>query len=215
MLAALMAVREGQFADMASGWRRTSIRLGGQDFRVPSLRRTDDFPDLRIKLLHLHGSLTYWTAVKVDKFVKLNTSMLRDNDIFGSNRRRKTKLRPVIVLANQRDKRGAVGEYPFALAYEVFRKSLERSLRWLIVGYSFRDEVINEMLREVFSTDDGLVNVLVVTKGDGPSRSEVETAFGWNKDADGSSASWLSFFREGAESLMSSDEWETFRNLRP
>ena len=213
MLAALMAVREGQFADMAHGGRRTSITLGGQNYRVPVLRRTDDFPNKRIKLLHLHGSLTYWTAAKVDKFVKLNTSMLRENDIFGSIRQRTTKLRPVIVLANQKDKRGAVGRYPFALAYEVFKKSLERSTRWLIVGYSFRDEVINEMLRDVFVADDGLVNVLVVTKGEGLSRSEVETALGWDEETDGNSVSWLSFFRDGAESLMSSDEWDTFRNL--
>lgn len=214
MLAALMAVREGQFADMASGWGRTSIRLGGGTYRVPVLRRTDDFPhNKRIKLLHLHGSLTFWTAMKVDRFVKLKTSMLRENDIFGSIRRRKTKLRPVIVLANQRDKRGAISEYPFSLAYDVFRKSLERSTRWLIVGYSFRDEVINEMLGEIFGADDGLVRVLVVTKGASPSRGDVENAFGWDEESDGDSASWLEFFRDGAEELVSSNEWETFRSL--
>jgi hypothetical protein len=47
----------------------------------------------------------------------------------------------------------SVGKYPFALAYDVFRSSLERSSRWLVVGYSFRDEVIIETLREVFSTE--------------------------------------------------------------
>jgi hypothetical protein len=87
----------------------------------------------------------------------------------------------------------SVGKYPFALAYDVFRSSLERSSRWLVVGYSFRDEVIIETLREVFSTDDGSVNVLVVTNRNGPSRSEVETAFGWDEDTEGSSRSWLSF----------------------
>jgi hypothetical protein len=107
----------------------------------------------------------------------------------------------------------SVGKYSFALAHKVFRSSLESSSRWLVVGYSLRDEVINEMLREVFSTDHGSVNVLVVTKGNGPSRSEVETAFGWDETTEGSSTSWLSFFREGAESLMSSHKWETSRNL--
>ncbi|WXF90867.1 hypothetical protein WDV91_16450 [Curtobacterium flaccumfaciens pv. flaccumfaciens] len=141
-------------------------------------------------------------------FAKLDTSFLRNYDQWDAVRKQDTDVRPVVVLANQRDKATSVSEYPFSLAYEMYKRGLSRADKWLIVGYSFRDDPINAALREEFIGRSEKPDVLVVTHGSYPTRREIKRAFGWG--AEDGKASWLTVARDGANDLMDSDEWETF-----
>ena len=213
LLSALLAVcPTSDMCDMGHGWKRVSLisTEGDQKVEVPALRKlSSDFPDKRVTLLHLHGSLTYWSDIDQTVFAKLSLEQLDSSQQWEAVRDQETKLRPVVILANQRDKSAQATEYPFSLAYEVFRNKLKMSSHWLIVGYSFRDDCVNQELRFEFAERAEKPKVLVVTYGEDPSEHAVERAFGWGAE-DGSSSSWLTINREGAFAMKESSDWKSF-----
>ena len=212
LLSALLSVCQADLADMANGWKDVTISNDdGSAFKVARLRRKpSDFPSSRrVQLLHLHGSLTYWTDRDKDIVVKVDTSRLAGATFWEELRNDETRLRPVVVLANQRDKSAQVTEFPFVLAYQMFERGLSASNYWFVVGYSFRDQAVNALLRSEFAERVSKPRVLVVTLGDVPSSRDVERAFGWNIE-DGDSSSWLTINRQGADGVEDSSDWETF-----
>ncbi len=211
LLSALLATLErNELADMGHGYKKCSITADGRKISVPALRTSaSDFPPNRVRLLHLHGSLTYWSNLERTVFAKIDTANLSSFDQWGAVRERSTNVRPVVVLANQRDKSAHVTEFPFSVAYEVFAAGLKASAHWLVVGYSFRDICVNDMLREEFSNRTDKPTVLVVTYGDQPARHDVERAFGWGAE-DGDSESWLTINRGGANDMKDSLDWKNF-----
>lgn len=212
LLAALLHVCQSDVADMGHGYRKTRITTrAGSKAEVPALRMTSsDFPSgRRVQLLHLHGSVTFWSNASKTIFAKLDRAFLESHDQWKSVREQKTNIRPVVVLANQKDKSAHVEEHPFKLAYEMFVTGLANSDHWLIVGYSFKDEPVNAKLREEFSEREDKPTVLVVTYGDLPTRKEVARAFGWAKE-DGSSKGWLTINRAGANGIQNTEDWSSF-----
>ena len=218
LLAALLEVCDhGDIADMA--WAKvlpkklvTVTNDDGSEFKVPSLRRySSDFPtSRRIWLLHPHGSLTFWADRAKDIHVKLETERLEDAAFWTQLREEETPLRPDVVLANQSEKSVAVEEYPFKLAYDMLETSFGLSTHWLIVGYSFRDEKLNRRLKETFGHLEPLPQVMVVTHGASPSRSDVEMALGWESEDGSTSHSWLSVYDKGANGFETSTSWADF-----
>lgn len=211
LLSALLAkLDRSELADMGHGWKKCTITADSRKISVPALRAAvSDFPINRVRLLHLHGSLTYWSNIERTVFAKIDTAHLSSFDQWGAVRDRTTNVRPVVVLANQRDKSAHVTEFPFSVAYEAFEDGLKVSSHWLVVGYSFRDICVNDMLRKEFSNRTDKPTVLVVTYGEQPSTHEVERAFGWGAE-DGDSSSWLTVNRGGANDMKDSPDWQHF-----
>ncbi len=211
LLSALLTKLEHtELADMGHGWKKSTITADGREILVPALRTSvADFPSNRVRLLHLHGSLTYWSNKEKTVFAKIDTATLSTFDQWAAIREQKTDVRPVVVLANQRDKSEHVTRHPFSVAYEAFENGLMDSSHWLVVGYSFRDISVNEMMRAEFSNRADKPRVLVVTHGDQPSLHEVERAFGWGAE-DGDSSSWLTINRDGATEMKNSVDWREF-----
>lgn len=213
LLAALMHVCDNQeLADLADGRTQVTVTVNDEEERdVQALRRTSaDFPaSRRVRLLHLHGSLTYWGNKDRTLFAKLPKELLDDGNQWKAVRERTTNVRPAVVLANPRDKTQHVNEYPFNLAYKMFKSGLVRADHWLIIGYSFKDAPVNNMLREAFLDYEEKPSVLVVTYGPSPRRAEIERAFGWGAD-DPDSRAWLSINRRGANGVQDTNHWERF-----
>ena len=212
LLAALLHACQEDLADMGHGWRTVRVTVeDDEDREVQALRRrASDFPSgRRVKSLHLHGSLTYWATRDETIHAKLPKEMLDRNGQWKAIREQSTNVRPVVVLASQRDKAEHVTRYPFRLAYEVFENELGRSDYWLVIGYSFRDTPVNLMLQNEFSERDPKPKVLVVTYGAEPTRRAIEKAFGWGVE-DGSSEDWLTINRQGANGAQKSSDWEHF-----
>ena len=212
LLAGLIEMGKDQLADLGHGYRQVIVTTESGSHHVPALRRRADFrPARRLRLLQLHGSLTFWKHEATDIYLKLDTAFLRGDSVWRQIRDGGVEVRPVVVLANQQDKGAHVEEYPFSLAYSSFREALKGSDRWLIVGYSFRDACVNDMLRDEFLQRDAASKpqVLVVTLGTIPTSEDVARALGWGAE-DGSSESWLLVSRDGAETMSESAEWETF-----
>ncbi|MGZ0069456.1 hypothetical protein [Microbacterium arborescens] len=211
LLAALMAVDTRGFADLGHGWKR--CRLGDGKIAASQLRDTaSDFPTLTqypVQLLHLHGSLTYWATQDGSQLGKLDRSDVQAHRLFKKLREGKTDLRPLVVLNRERQKIEDVEDQPFKLAYEMFERGLVRSDHWLIIGYSFRDVAVNDLLRREFIGREQKPKVLVVTQGKSPSREEITAALGWGAE-DGESESWLRRNERGAYGMEQQKTWRWF-----
>ena len=217
LLAALLTENKYDLADMGDGYQRTYVRVDDDsNHRAWKLRRSASaFPtNKRIQLLHLHGSLTFWHHQHPDdegrnEYLKLQKDILEYGNQWEAMRKQDTPLRPTIVLASRQDKTDHVKQFPFSLAYEVFENGLHQADHWLVIGYSFRDDPVNERLRKEFAERDPKPRVLVVTLGKDPDQQTVERTFGWNKE-DAPSDSWLTITRSGANGAERTEDWGVF-----
>lgn len=212
LLAVLMSRFQNDLADMGHGGKtRILTDENGVEHEVQLLRgNVSEFPPYRrVRLLSLHGSITFWRERSSGKCVKIRKELIEDGSQWVAVRERTTNFRPIVVLTNRREKTEHVSRYPFRVAYEAFENGLRRSDFWVIIGYSFRDDPVNRILRENFMARAKKPEVLVVTYGEDPSREAVEIALGWGAEDIGS-GSWLSFIREGAQGMQDSDKWKSF-----
>lgn len=219
LLNALIKSHNSILADLANGanWQDICILDSGikRPFRVPILRTSGNFPgDRRIYLIHLHGCISFWLFSDGDEgtYVKLHKEVFKfpNLNLWEKVRSGEIDGRPVVVLASRKDKVDHVNRYPFSLAYEVSAQSLQCD-KWLIIGYSFRDDPINNMLRSEFldRKRENKPRVLVVTYGEELKLRDVEKAFGWGVE-DGSSSEWLTINREGASDMENTEDWVNF-----
>lgn len=210
LLSCLTTNYRGRFCDMASGYGPARVTFNdGTECTVNELRRKADF-NAPIRLLGLHGSLTWWKDPTSEKVYKFPVAAVRSQEMWEwlrTNEDEDKLWMPQVVLATQSNKAGHVTKQPFRLPYEEFSRALDASSRWLIVGYSFRDDPVNDMLRTAFMKKSERPNVLIVTKGDSPTQEEVEYALGW-AETDGDSRGWLTISRDGAVDALGAEEWQ-------
>lgn len=211
LLAALLTVDTRGFADLGHGWKEW--QMGREGIHAMQLRETaSDFPTstrFPVHLLHLHGSMTYWATQDGSQFGKFDRSTVEARQLFKKLRQGKTDLRPLVVLNRERQKIDDVQAHPFKLAYEMFNRGLVRADHWLIIGYSFRDVAVNDLLRREFTKREVKPKVLVVTHGKAPSREEIEDALGWGAE-DQDSKSWLRRNERGAYGMHTQPSWRWF-----
>lgn len=225
LLSALVNLYDSKLVDMGDGRdsRKKKIKPAEnlKDIECNQLRDGEaDFegmPTRRLRLLHLHGSLTYWRTLDPEIHVKIATSALRELEPWAAMRKGEQAIRPDVVLANPYDKTEHITNHPFSLCYEMFEKGLKESNKWLIVGYSFRDEPVNSRLRKEFLSRNEKPTVLVVTFGQSPSRELIEQSLGWGEEdrISGSSDDWLIIDQGGANDMELRDEWHIFHSGNP
>lgn len=222
MVMSCLNLIDAPMCDLALGFNEKKITIttrgGAQGEEVSDeytgypLRTSLNFPggdDYRVQLLHLHGSVTYWMERGGQTGVKMPIEVLRTYDMFSTLAEDGSHLQPAVVLANSLEKPKRVREFPFRVGYDGLKAGLTTSDYWLVVGYSFRDASVNEVLRDEFLSRRTKPQVLVVTRGDGLLRKTVEHAFAWGAD-DGDSAEWLSIERSGIEEMHESRNWKRF-----
>lgn len=219
LLAALLATK-APMTDMGLGYGKVGIRVTDpQDpdyeerYTGYALRTRANFlndPAHRVRLLQLHGSLTYWHEVDGHKrHFKLPVEAVRSPRLWQELRSGEADWRPTVVLANQRDKARHVEKFPFNICYDSFQDSLASTDHWLVIGYSFRDACVNDVLRAEFLKRRDKPTVLVSTFGRELKRGEVEVAFGWGAE-DNDSSPWLTINRGGAAGLEDTEDWAEF-----
>jgi hypothetical protein len=213
VLAVLADSYRDDLSDMAHGqFNAAPVNIGGIPYATKRLRLNEaEFMSLdarRLRLLHLHGSLTYWRFGPSD-FRKLPVEAVRGGTIWEVFRKENTFTgTPLVVLANQYEKIEHVSRYPYNLAYELAETDLKNASRWLIVGYSFRDTCVNDLLNRCWEARKAPKTILVVTNSDRLQVQAIEEAFGWES---GSAASnGLVIDRSGAFGLAGSPDWTAF-----
>lgn len=209
LLSCLTEHYSDRFCDMGAGYNPVRVTFtDGDEYTVYPLRETGNFPT-DVRLLGLHGSLTWWRDPKSGKVFKFPVSAVRDHNMWSWIRSKEAEDElwlPQVVLSNQTNKAGQVAKQPFKLAYEEFSRALDSSAHWLIVGYSFRDLPVNDMLRSAFMKKTRRPKVLIITKGNFPTQESVEHALGWAA-TDGSSDDWLTLSTAGVVDTLGSADW--------
>lgn len=217
MLSSLIKAAPRDLTDFADGQPSAQITwtAGSRKFVGQTLRKLEsDFPSLRdrrIRLLHLHGSLTYWVTGDGLHYLKVRNEDLDYIDQWSSIRSGISRAQPVVVLTNQAAKAEKINSYPFALAYELFGKGLANSSHWLIAGYSFKDETANKLLQDTYKTSDVKPNILIITKGTEPFNKQIARVFGISNLR----KSGITVFRDGVENMIYSEPWKTFSGQNP
>lgn len=104
------------------------------------------FGDRKVKLHHLHGSLSSFKDIKTGKTFKITTEDLRMNNVYKNIFN--LNITPSIVTGGGKSVK--VQDDPFKFYYNNFRRKMtsENDLcdELFIIGYSFRDEHINESI---------------------------------------------------------------------
>lgn len=220
-MAALQQV-EAPMCDLANGAIKAEVNISKinsegereliDTYTARPLRKVLDFPpgsQYRVRLIHPHGSITYWHHRDSERAIKIPIEVLRANNVLDTMKKRPMNMYPAVVLSNSLEKPRRTREYPFRLGYEALRYALHESSYWLIAGYSFRDETVNEEVRSALSARSERPKVLVSTFGDELEGSFIKEKIGWiadSEDADG----WLEIDRGGIAGLVERQVWESF-----
>lgn len=211
LMSALLASYQSELADVADGRLPAGITSGTRNGTAYHLRKQKiDFPDTRLILLHLHGSLSYWTDKQENFCIKIPKDFLVGDSQWWEIRHGDAKIYPAVVLTNPDQKSSRIERHPFKLAYEMFFDALKSSDLWLIVGYSFRDHSVNTRLADEFKARETMPKVLVIEKGSNIADQTIQAAFGWDEETMGSSGDWLTIDRAGLENLADSPNWKKF-----
>lgn len=181
---------------------------GGLPLIGAPLRTHANFPDRRLRLLHLHGSLA-WLRGPDGVVYRFDISSLRNRHYWKAWREGRTDWAPEVVLTNQPVKTSLVTQHPFSLAYRTFQRDLLTADKWLIVGYSLGDRCVNEMLTEAFVKRRSIPSVMFVGLGSQPSEDEILSTLGWDAlwDSDEPPSEWLYIHREGVRTAAASSGW--------
>lgn len=99
--------------------------------------------------LQLHGSLRW--LKKGDDVVQFNIKDIRNSKFFEEAPEKWKGWLPAVVLKDVKSKSAAVREFPFNVAYEIFRERMKTASHLLIAGYGMGDEPVNNVLKECFS----------------------------------------------------------------
>lgn len=212
VLKTLLEIRVSM-CDMGLGYGTATFVISDEDgselsrYRGKPLRTSLNFPPRnKFRLVHPHGSLTYWKNSKTEVVGKVDVDVLRNHDLFSNLAESSGNVMPAVVLANSREKPKRVKEYPFSLAYEAMSAGLDESDHWLIVGYSFRDESVNNALRNALSKKKKKPKILVSTFGNDLTEELIEGAIGW----EGPTVQNIFIDRDGVEGLERRWGWGVF-----
>jgi hypothetical protein len=208
VLTALTADYKDDFCDMGIGWDSVTVnQLSATPFKAHTLRDSTDFPaSKRIRLLDLHGSVTFWKVG--GSYLKIPLETARQSEVWERYRSMKVFAFPLVVLANQHDKIDHVKRHPFKLAYEAAETDFKDSENWLIAGYSFRDTCVNDLLKRCWEARTIKPKILVATKGDNPNTNDIENALGWESGKFSDHNTRIE--RGGVDGLSAAPAWKWF-----
>lgn len=223
VMKALISEQDPQVCDMADGRAHKKIQrdiVGEGKKRVGHpLRAASDFDakfmrKQRVLLLHLHGSVSWLRSPEPEdegQVFRFKISTLRSDGFWAAWRAGRTDWEPVVVLTNQQHKSTTVAEPPFSIAYDQFRERLRASGKWMIAGYSFRDQCVNDVLRQVWRERQGAeTRIMVVAYGDDLQERAILDALGYDSEMDAVPSEFLTISRGGIQAAPGSQEWLTW-----
>jgi SIR2-like protein len=122
-----------------------------------------EWGDASIRLLKLHGSIDWsWQQAESIRGHITYQTVQRTPDADTS-----TDMRPPVVVFGQRGKMRAAG--PFLSLVTEFERQLASARRLLVVGYSFRDDHVNEIIRRWTRAD--LARTVIIVDPNFPDNS--------------------------------------------
>ena len=230
-MASLCDLYGSRLCDMAWGYREAPFDLRGDGvLRTgrPLRSAPSQFPNFAqrpIRLLHLHGSLTWLRHPSTGVVYRFEIEDLRGGIVideatglvrFAGNhweqwRKGATEWEPQVVLTNQAAKSDLIAEPPFKLGYDALYASLLRADRWLIAGYSFRDECVNTLLADAWRNRKTIPEIMVVTFGDELTQEQILDGIGYDPFAgDPTKKLFIHICRHGIEVAPKHNPWRNW-----
>ena len=116
--------------------------------------KSGSFPkfDKGFCLLKLHGSI-YWIRLPKRSHLSQDNIVVLPADELGKD----GHFKPVVIFG-QRNKLTAKG--PFLDLLRAFEEKLNEADRLTVIGYSFRDDHINEQIRKWLNNSTGMIRVI-------------------------------------------------------
>lgn len=158
----LQNIGTNQITDFcASAYKLKGSSISKFDFD-PAMN-DDRHGDAKIELHHLHGSLSLFYDYTRNKAIKIKSEDIFQNGLYQKIQEDEFPLHPAIITGG--GKSSKITEYPF----EFYHRSLKDYCTYVkfgklfIVGYSFRDEHINELIKRwIKNSEDYTKGLLIV-----------------------------------------------------
>lgn len=151
------------FCSGASVFAGTTIPKFDFDPAMNEDKYGEKYADNSIELHHLHGSLSLFYDYNRNKVVKFKSEDIFTNDIYNKIHQEGWTLYPAIITGG--GKTTKITEYPFEFYFRKLKdvSTYGRYTKLFIVGYSFRDEHINSLIRRwIDKMEDYTKGLLVV-----------------------------------------------------
>tara|TARA_B100000949_G_scaffold176783_1_gene157539 strand:- start:591 stop:1724 length:1134 start_codon:yes stop_codon:yes gene_type:complete len=134
----------------------------------------DDYTDANVELHHLHGSLSLFYDYSRNKAIKFRSEDIFIHDVYERISKENWTLTPAIITGGGKSLK--MNEYPFEFYFRNLKdlSTYGKYNKLFIVGYSFRDEHINELIKRwMRSVEDYTKALLIVDyKTDEKTREE-------------------------------------------
>lgn len=170
-----------------------------------------------LELIHLHGSMTWWQPKDCEQVVKMRSTKALNKSWWQVARSENADMSPMVVLANSRRKTEQVKRFPFNVAYSAFANRLAGANHWLIVGYSFRDAALNEVLassmREFYQHNQVFPKILVSTFGNDLNGKLVESVLSSAMEDIELAEDAVVIDRSGLGAFVNSPDWARFAQV--
>ncbi len=117
------------------------------DFNPARNRELFDTPERKIELHHLHGSLSLFYDYERSRAVKLRSDDIGIEEIYQKISDDQLPLMPAIITGG--GKSDKIVQYPFEFYYRSAKDICDsgEASELYIVGYSFRDEHVNDLIK--------------------------------------------------------------------
>jgi|TARA_R100000501_G_C2630108_1_gene125170 hypothetical protein len=123
----------------------------------------EDYTDANIELQHLHGSLSLFYDSVRNKCIKFKSEDIFIHDVYKSIGEKNWSLTPAIITGGGKSLK--MNEYPFEFYFRNLKdlSTYAKYDKLFIVGYSFRDEHVNDLInRWMKSVKDYSKGLLII-----------------------------------------------------
>jgi len=151
------------FCSSTSVFKGTEIPKFDFDPALNNHKYGDDYTDKTIELHHLHGSLSLFYDFDRNKAIKFRCDDIFRYDVYNTIEKEDWTLYPAIITGGGKSLK--MNEYPFEYYFRVLKdlSTYGRYTKLYIVGYSFRDDHINELIKRwITSVQDYSLGMLIV-----------------------------------------------------
>lgn len=162
----LEEIGTGKFTDFCSPtghFKGTQIAKYDFDPALNDARYGEDYTSANIELHHLHGSLSMFYDYQRNKAIKIKSEDILINDVYNTIHKENWTLFPSIITGGGKSLK--MNEYPFEFYFRNFKdySTYGKYSKLFIVGYSFRDEHVNDMIKRwMLGVEDYSKGLLIV-----------------------------------------------------
>ncbi len=151
------------FCSATGQFKGTSIKKYDFDPALNDHKYGEDYTDANVELQHLHGSLSLFYDYERNKAIKFKSEDIFIESIYKRISTEKWSLTPAIITGGGKSLK--MNEYPFEFYFRNLKdlSTYGKYNKLFIVGYSFRDDHINELInRWMKSVKDYSEGILIV-----------------------------------------------------